>query len=337
MSLYTEPKLLGFKVGKRSADPSLTYRRVEDLVIQTQFQNALSAATAVGLYEPAPERPGGKFPTVAATCELVGHTVATDPTPPPWGVWFRARGAVETQTGASSTKSYTYTLGDPHLDSTHTTGGRTGDCDAISFIFNLDGRAETIDNAVAESLSFEWVANEIPKVRGSFRGVIGVSSTAPTDTTLPTMTAEPVAPVSWDTAGFSLNPNAAGAITSLLVSRFVATISGGLDETLSASGVQGFGQPRLTKQITEFICEMHEPDLSVWNIDAAFAAEHEIAITFKHDDPGGNGRDMTISGDFKLKAIPERYDVNGVRMVRLRMQQSQDASATAFNIAIQST
>lgn len=340
MPRYVEPSILGWIVDEQDESSSLTYRRVEDLVIQTQFQESAAPQTAVGEYEPAPNRPLGKFSTVGAAIELVGNTANSDPAPPPWGPWLRARGFSETETG-STTKSFTYTLADPHLDSTHSDGGRTGNCDILSWIHNLDGHATTIDNSVAESITFEFVAGEIPLIRGLFRGQITASSTAPTDTTLPTLTAEPYNPPFWGGASVSVNPNAAGAITSLICSRIMLTVNGGLSVRKSATATNGFGQPILDQQITEYIMEIEKPDLSTWNVPGAFENEHEIAVTFNYDGgstSGTDGQGMTVSFDMKLTQRPEEFEgPNRITMLRLVGKQSQDASNTKLNIAIAST
>lgn len=211
-------------------------------IVKAEVIDMTPGMRQVGVYMPGTSRKGARH------FELPG--VIYDLYPQADGTTRFPHYEILQAAGFAESGSFTYTLGDPHID------GDTPDGDLVLIAKSGDSKffGYIIDTQLVEAqniccnLGFNFIAGEVPQMVVDFYGQIpgSVANTTPSlyTVTPPSVTAQSVLPREWQTAGLTIGSIQSGAVVEACSINLNAQIEmardGNSEHAIAAPRVSGY-------------------------------------------------------------------------------------------------
>lgn len=302
MTYLTQRKLVGWAL----ADASLLYfPTIEGSVDLNPLDYKMAGSGEdVGANHPAPEKFAGKTASAKFSTWLYGASSGTEiPVSPLLG----ACGMAISPATIVTSQDFTTVAADIHLDA---------DLDAVDIGIWVDGVIYYIDEAVGNA-EFVFEAGKLPRINWEFIGLASANSGA--ILAAPSMTTTNIAnPVPVCSGSATVTSADEGALSNLVMNKFVVNLNNVLTERPDVDGTFGFGNPIFGGVKPTIVCDLELPIPSGGSkvIDFEEKMEDNDYLTWAYTHGTGLGANQAFGLSFKGDPIEvKRMDTGGVLQV----------------------
>jgi len=292
---FTKDTRVAWIAGKSGTALDIKSFRSHNVDINNVKTGTVNLGANIGGHIEPGSRPTGRHAAVTFSTEFYGSD--TTDLPSSLGALYRACGLHEVRTEDGYNYEYAYQMvhAATYMNS-----------DPVDILVHAGGIGQTIDTAAGNAV-FNFVAGEVPTIDWTFIGEINSSFAIPIDSTALTAFQAQTTVEPFVSSEFTFASNGSLVLRS-------CSFDLGNKISLRPDAVQAYGYnaPQHVSSAPKFNCVFEAAAFSTTDPYEAFINETAIAVSFIHENGGGDGHEVLIELEGKIDQEPTFTDDNGM-------------------------